>query len=713
MASLRPLDACFLEIEEADDTANLAIAAVAILEGPAPTRSEFAAAVGGRLGEVPRAQQVVRRMPLDLALPKWVAAEGFDVDRQVRRIALPHPGDDAELCRQIADIMAVRLDRDRPLWECWVVEGLMDGRWALLMKLHHSMADGISGTRLFESLCDPVEQPDADESPVPSRQGGSGTGTTVSRPVGLASWIVGALTSPRRTGARLVDLVSGSAVLAGRVLVPSSSSSFNGPLTRNRRYGVVRASLPEALEICHAFGVTLNDVALAAVSGAVRGQLIRRGEVPGSRTIRSLVPVSYRAGGAAGSALDNEISLMLPYLPVEVDDPVERLRVVHSRMQAAKSDGESGAGQVVTDLTRWLPFAPLALAVRAMLRVPQHSVALVTTDVPGPRVPLTLLGRRVVELLPYVPIAVRLRLGVAVMSYDQQLAFGVTGDYDGVPDLDELCEGIESDLDELHKAARGVPVGSSSRPEARVVAAGHEFRAVIVDLDGVVTDTAALHRRAWKSLFDGYLARLDPAQSPFTEEDYQSWVDGRSPADGIRAFLTSRDLLVEEGGAPAAPGESVSRLAERKDRLFHDLLDREGVQVIAPTVALLRRLRRSGVPVAAVSQSRDAAKVLGRAGLIDDFDVRVDGVDAQRLGLTGRSDPALFLEAAGRIRIDPAEIVVIEYAESGVDAAHRGGFGLVVGIGSDERATSLKRLGADVVVTGVDSMAWTICEAST
>ncbi|CRK51234.1 putative diacyglycerol O-acyltransferase tgs1 [Rhodococcus sp. RD6.2] len=454
MASLRPLDACFLEVEEADDTANLAIAAVAILEGPAPTRSEFAAAVGGRLGEVPRAQQVVHRVPLDLGLPKWVAAEGFDIDRQVRRVALPHPGDDAELCRQIADIMAVRLDRDRPLWECWVVEGLADGRWALLMKLHHSMADGISGTRLFEALCDPVVRPDSDTSTDPVVRGESATRTKASGPVGLASGFVGALGSPRRTVARLVGLAAGSIVLAGRVLVPSVSSSFNGPLTRNRRYGFARASLPDALMICDVFGVTLNDVALAAVSGAVRRQLIRRGEVPGPHTIRSLVPVSYRAGGTAGAALDNEISLMLPYLPVEVEGPVERLRVVHSRMQAAKSDGESGAGQMVSDLAQWVPFAPLAWAVRLMLRVPQHSVALVTTDVPGPRVPLTLLGRRVVELLPYVPIAVRLRLGVAVMSYDQQLAFGVTGDYDGVPDLDELCRGIESDLGELYRAAR-------------------------------------------------------------------------------------------------------------------------------------------------------------------------------------------------------------------------------------------------------------------
>ncbi|CRK51233.1 conserved hypothetical protein [Rhodococcus sp. RD6.2] len=210
---------------------------------------------------------------------------------------------------------------------------------------------------------------------------------------------------------------------------------------------------------------------------------------------------------------------------------------------------------------------------------------------------------------------------------------------------------------------------------------------------------------------DGFLIRLDPAQPPFTDEDYLSWVNGRNRAGGIRSFLASRDIIVEEDAAPGAPGETVARLAERKDRLFHELLDGEGSQVIAPTVDPLRRLRGAGVLVAAVSASRNAAAVLSRAGLIDDFDVRVDGVDAQRFGLAGKPDPALFLEAAGRLRTDPAEIVVTEDAESGAAAAHRGGFGLVVGIGSEARSASLKRRGADVVVTGVDAMEWAIREA--
>lgn len=253
-----------------------------------------------------------------------------------------------------------------------------------------------------------------------------------------------------------------------------------------------------------------------------------------------------------------------------------------------------------------------------------------------------------------------------------------------------------------------VPSGRDRESEARVAAAGREFRAVIFDLDGVVTDTATLHRRAWKTLFDGFLTGHDPMQPPFTDEDYLSWVDGKNRSDGIRSFLASRSIAIEEEAAPGTDLPSVSRLADRKDRLFHELLDVEGVQTIAPTVALLHRLRDAGVLVAAVSASRNAAAVLARAGLIDEFDTRVDGIDAERLGLAGKPDPALFLEAARRLQTDPAEIVVIEDAESGVAAAHRGGFGLVVGIGSKGRAHALAHRGADVVVNGVDEVEWAI-----
>ncbi|MCZ4558658.1 wax ester/triacylglycerol synthase family O-acyltransferase [Rhodococcus maanshanensis] len=448
------MDASFLEVEDADEQASLAIAAIAVLEGPTPTRSEFAAAVEPRIDAIPRARQVARRLPLDLGLPEWVEVEAFDLDHHLRRTALPAPGDQADLCRLISDIMAVRLDRKLPLWECWVVEGLEHGRWALIMKLHHCMADGISGTRLFEALCDEADRATGGAAQPTIRVRRNSPGTFVTAPLALARWLVGEMRSPRKAVADIGGLVTGTAVLAGRVLWPATASSLNGPLARQRRYGIARASLPEVAEICDAFGVTINDVALAAVSGAVRRQLLRRGELPGPHTVRSLVPVSYRPRDGGATVLDNEVSLALPYLPIDVADPVDRLRAVHSRMSTAKSDGEPGAGHAAAELAKLVPFAPLAWVVRMFLRIPQRSVATVTTNIPGPRVPLHILGRRVVELLPYVPIAVRLRLGVAIMSYGEQLAFGATGDFDHMPDLDELCADIEADLRDLLGAAR-------------------------------------------------------------------------------------------------------------------------------------------------------------------------------------------------------------------------------------------------------------------
>ncbi|MGW0041927.1 HAD family hydrolase [Rhodococcus sp. NPDC003348] len=249
--------------------------------------------------------------------------------------------------------------------------------------------------------------------------------------------------------------------------------------------------------------------------------------------------------------------------------------------------------------------------------------------------------------------------------------------------------------------------GASADPCVRV--RGREFRAVIFDLDGVITDTATLHRRAWAAVFDDFLTRCHPAQPAFSAQDYLSYVDGKNRADGVRSFLASRSIILPE--EPATRGgrevETVSGLAERKDRMFHDLLDAEGPHPIAPTVDLIDRLGRAGVPVAVVSASRNAAAVLSRAGLTDAIDCRVDGHDAHRLALPGKPDPALFLEAARRLRLHPGDAIVIEDAESGVTAARRGGFGLVVGLAPAGHAAALRRSGADVVVPGVDALSWT------
>ncbi|MFI6430973.1 beta-phosphoglucomutase family hydrolase [Rhodococcus oryzae] len=248
-----------------------------------------------------------------------------------------------------------------------------------------------------------------------------------------------------------------------------------------------------------------------------------------------------------------------------------------------------------------------------------------------------------------------------------------------------------------------------TEPDSGVLIAGHTYRAVLFDLDGVVTDTATLHHRAWKSAFDEFLARNHPAQPPFEIAEYRAYVDGRSRSDGVRSFLAARSIsLPDEPDPDAANPLSVRVLAERKDQLFHDLLRSEGVRTFAPAVELLHSLHSVGVGVAVVSASRNAAQVLSRAGLVDEVDVRVDGIDAARLQLPGKPDPALFLEAARRLETAPNRTVVIEDAESGVIAAHKGDFGLVIGIAPPERASALADSGAQIVVGRLDELDWSI-----
>jgi len=227
------------------------------------------------------------------------------------------------------------------------------------------------------------------------------------------------------------------------------------------------------------------------------------------------------------------------------------------------------------------------------------------------------------------------------------------------------------------------------------------FDAVVMDLDGVVTDTALLHEMAWKRMFDGFLATCPPREGedhrPFENEDYRRFVDGRPRSDGAVGFLTSRGIEV--------PPERVHALAVQKDSDFQDLLRQEGAKLLPGAVSLLTALRRAGFRTAIVTASRNCSAVLGRAGITELFDARVDGVIAAELGLPGKPHPAVYLEAAGRLRTPPERSVVIEDALAGVEAGHRGGFGLVVGVDRAGHGQELLAHGADVIVTdltGVD-----------
>lgn len=226
------------------------------------------------------------------------------------------------------------------------------------------------------------------------------------------------------------------------------------------------------------------------------------------------------------------------------------------------------------------------------------------------------------------------------------------------------------------------------------------YAAVVADLDGVVTDTASLHQRAWKAMFDRFLEGRGGA--PFTEEDYRRYVDGKPRFDGVRSFLGSRGIELPEGDAQDGPGaDTVRGLGNRKNALFRELLEHEGATVYEDAVGALRRWRAAGLGTAMVSSSRNAGRVVETAGLGELFDVHVDGNVGEKLGLPGKPAPDYFLEAARRLGVDPARAVVLEDATSGVEAGKRGGFGLVVGVARGTGKAALERAGADRVVASL------------
>lgn len=449
---LTTLDAGFLQLEDTDRHVSLAIGGVAILAGPPPQFDVLRDAIGSRCLSNPRSTQVLRTHPLDLTAPEWVDDPSFDLNRHVRRAALPQPGDDAALSAEIATIMERRLDRERPLWECWVIEGLTEDRWALLIKVHHALADGIAATNLLTSLCDDAE--------IASFASSIGAATHPARRPGLPlpsrdprDWVGDSVRFGLSAGKLAVRVASGAAGITASLLRPATRSSFNGPVGDLRRYSSAVVKLRDVEEIAHTFGTTINDVALAAVADSYRAALLRRGQQPRPDSLRTLVPVSVRATDAMDVS-DNRVSLMLPLLPVDVADPLQRLRAVHQRLEVAKSSGQRQAGSLAVWATNLIPFPVTAWTVRLLSRLPQRSVVTVVTNVPGPRQPLTMMGHKVIRLLPVPPIAAGFRTGIAIFSYADELTFGLLVDFDAAPDVDELTTGIERGVHRLHRLAK-------------------------------------------------------------------------------------------------------------------------------------------------------------------------------------------------------------------------------------------------------------------
>jgi WS/DGAT/MGAT family acyltransferase len=465
MHRLSPLDASFLHIE--NDENLMHIGSVGVFEGPPPEQQDMLAMIAGRLPEVPRYRQRVRMVPFDLGRPVWVDDTHFDLAYHVRRSALPRPGGSAQLRALASRIASQHLDRARPLWELWVVEGLEDDHWALISKTHHSMVDGISGTDLLATLLDAGpddDHPEAREwTPEASPSAlGLAAGALVDQLTSPAEQLraVRSLVRRPRDAAKLAAATAKGLASFASGARPVTASKLIGPISPTRSVAHARASLADVKRIRAALGGTINDVILTAVTKGYADLLRELGEDPSTTTLRSLVPVSVRRPEQKGQ-YDNQVSAMVAELPVGVDDPVERLAAIREQMDRLKQSGEAVAGDTLTRLGTYAPPLLLALGTRAattaMRQLGRGSlIHTVTTNVPGPQRPLYALGRRMLEAFPYVCTASPLRVGVAIFSYDGQFGFGVNADFDHVGDPGVLARGIETGMAELIKAAEAV-----------------------------------------------------------------------------------------------------------------------------------------------------------------------------------------------------------------------------------------------------------------
>lgn len=421
---LTPLDAGFLGVEDADRNVSMATGTLAVLDGPVPEFSDLQRTLADRLQGCPRFGQRLLRHALELSAPEWVDDPHFDVAQHIGRIAVPAPGGDGELHGVVADVMSWRLDRNRPLWEIWVISGLRDGRWALLMKVHHCVASGSATAHMLTGLSD--------------------NGVTA----GTAHPATASHDAPAPHARPLLDLnpvhwmynLRGVLELASGLLAPVTSS-LNGPITSRRRYSAARVPLNDIQQICRVFDVTVNDVVLSALTESYRDFMIRRGQVPQPDSLRTLVPESAMS------------TVLLPRLPVEESNPVQRLLAVRSRVARAKDSGQGFAGRAVMSAAGLLPVAWSAAAARLLGGLRQRGVVALATNVPGPAEPLEIMGCAVVGVFPVPPIALQLRTGVSVLSYAGELFIGVLADYEFAA-VDELARGLEAAVARLEARSK-------------------------------------------------------------------------------------------------------------------------------------------------------------------------------------------------------------------------------------------------------------------
>ncbi len=456
-------DAAFLHIENGNNPMH--IGSVAVLEGPAPAYGDLVRLIAGKLPLVPRYRQKVRFAPGGVGRPVWVDDPHFQILYHIRHTAVPPPGSRDELRNLAGRLFAQMLDRSKPLWEIWMVEGLRHGRWAVISKVHHCMVDGVSATDLLTVMFDSTAASPAKPPPVewaPEPEPGTLTVTThavlrtIGDPLGRLRDFSGALQFTAGPRTRLAE---------GAVLLRSlaewskrSATSLNGPIGPHRRWSWAEAGLDDVKIVRDGLGGTVNDVVLAAITAGFRALLLHRGEGVTNRVVRTLVPVSVRSDSERGT-YNNRVSGIFPGLPVSIADPGERLTAIAGQLSMLKGSKQAVAGDALVKLAGFAPPMLLSLGARLAARTPQHALQTVTTNVPGPQFPLFVVGRRMVYSYPYVPIMGSVRISIAIFSYCGRLFFGITGDYDTVTDIDVLRDGIEAGMRELVVAAGGTTGG--------------------------------------------------------------------------------------------------------------------------------------------------------------------------------------------------------------------------------------------------------------
>ncbi|HET7444868.1 MAG TPA: wax ester/triacylglycerol synthase family O-acyltransferase [Solirubrobacterales bacterium] len=446
---LTGLDASFLHMERAG--AHMHVASTIIFEGPAPSHSEFRDHIGSRLHLVPRFRQKLRTVPLDQGRPVWVDDPHLNLEYHVRQTALPAPGSDEQLRNLAARIFSQQLDRSKPLWELWLVEGLDDGRFAIIGKSHHALVDGVSGVDITTVLFDLDREPEGPPSTPPP---------WLARPEPsdlhlLTEALRERLTSPKEIvrgvravfrGPRQVLRGVGATSKFAATGMSAPHTVFNVEIGPHRRFAMAQASLADLKRVKDEHDGTVNDVILSAVAGALGKYLRARGHDTEGLEMRAMVPVSVRAEEEHG-ALGNRISAMMAPLPVWCEDPVERLRILTEEMGDLKSSGQAVGAEILTKIT---DFAPTTIASQAArLQPAQRFFNLVVTNVPGPQFPLYVLGRQMESIFPMVPLARRQALCVGIMSYNGQVNFGLVGDYDAMADLESFALDLEAATDEI------------------------------------------------------------------------------------------------------------------------------------------------------------------------------------------------------------------------------------------------------------------------